>query len=254
MDYLIIILGIVLFLLVYYIYTIVTAVPTVGNNINLTQPPIMIKSSSIKNPYSSNYSIGVWIYISDFGQNNQIDRFLMYGDRFYSGKNSMFSLRMDTNKPILYCDILVNSTSSNKYATQSVPLNTTDESFPVQKWTYVVVSTNYSFIESYINGRFVSAVKVADSGLFVANVPANPEYSATFTFGAKGVAMDNGVIRQIGCPIVLTGLSRWDTPLSAGDVYDLYSKGNGYGPSFLPAYHMNINIKKDKENYVLPIF
>jgi hypothetical protein len=164
MNYLIIILAIIVILLVYYIYTVVTATPVVGKNIDLTQPPVVIKSSTITNPYSANYSVGVWVYISNFTQNSQIDRFLTYGT---TKNQKMFSLRMDTGKPLLYCDVLVSTgpstpilATSNNYKTQSVQLTSENESFPVQKWTYVVVSVSNTFIECYLNGRFVYAVKV----------------------------------------------------------------------------------------------
>jgi hypothetical protein len=256
MNYLIIILAIIVIFLIYYIYTKLTAVQTIGNNIDLTQPPVEIKSSTISNPYSSNYSIGVWIYIDNYSQNSQIGRFLMYGNTTNSGENSLFSLRMDDYKPILYCDVLVNSATSI-YSKQTVQLNTESESFPVQKWVYVVVSVSYAFIECYMNGRFVSATKVNEQGLYVSTAPAGADKNSgpTFKFGAKGTSMDNGIIRKNGCPIVLTGLSRWDTPLSSGDIYNNYSKGNGNKASiFGPPYHMDLNLKQDKNNYTFPVF
>ena len=255
MNYLIIILAIIVILLVYYIYTVVTATPVVGKNIDLTQPPVVIKSSTITNPYSANYSVGVWVYISNFTQNSQIDRFLTYGTTLHP---KMFSLRMDSGKPLLYCDVLVNdSTKSPKYTPQSVQLTSENESFPIQKWTYVVVSVSNTFIECYLNGRFVSAVKVDGNGLYVLEPAAGADIESgpTFRFGAKGTKMDSDSTRSNGCPVVLTGLSRWDVPLSAGDVYNNYMKGNGNSSSMLgSSYSMDINVKKDKNVYTLPIF
>ncbi len=258
MNYLVIILAIIVILLAYYIYTLVTATPTVGKNIDLTQLPVVIKSSTITNPYSANYSIGVWVYISNFTENNQIDRFLMYGNSTNLGPKSLFSLRMDTNKPLLFCDILINdSTNTPKYTKQTVQMTTENEGFPIQKWTYIVVSVSYAFIECYINGRFVSASRVDTSGIYTPEPPAgeNIEAGPTFRFGAKTTRMDNNSIRTNGCPVVLTGLSRWDAPLSAGDIYHNYMQGNGTSTSIWgPAYHMDINLKQDKNNYTLPIF
>jgi hypothetical protein len=255
MNYLIIILAIVVILLVYYIYTIVTATPVVGKNIDLTQPPVMIKSSTITNPYSANYSVGVWVFISNFTQNSQIDRFLTYGT---TANPKMFSLRMDAGKPLLYCDVLVNdSTKTPKYTPQSVQLTSENESFPIQKWTYVVVSVSNTFIECYLNGRFVSASKVSSNGLYVLEPAAGADIESgpTFRFGAKGSKMDSGTIRPNGCPVVVTGLSRWDSPLSAGDIYNNYMKGNGNNSSIWgSAYHMDINLKKEKSNYTLAVF
>ena len=256
MNYLIIILAIIVILLVYYIYTTITATPVVGKNIDLTQLPTVIKSSSITNPYSANYSVGVWVYIANFTQNSQIDRFLTYGT---TANQKMFSLRMDAGKPFLYCDVLVNdSTKTPKYKTQSVQLTTENDSFPIQKWTYVVVSVSNTFIECYLNGRFVSASKVDSNGLYVLEPAAGADIESgpTFRFGAKGTKIDDGsAVRRNGCPVVLTGLSRWDSPLSAGDIYNNYMKGNGNKSSIWgSAYHMDINVKQGKNNYVLPVF
>jgi Concanavalin A-like lectin/glucanases superfamily len=255
MNYLIIILAIIVILLVYYIYTVVTATPVVGKNIDLTQPPVVIKSSTITNPYSANYSVGVWVFISNFTQNSQIGRFLTYGT---TANPKMFSLRMDTGKPLLYCDILVNDiTKTPKYTTQSVQLTSENESFPIQKWTYVVVSVSNTFIECYLNGRFVSASKVDTNGLYVLEpaVGADIESGPTFRFGAKGTKMEGGSIRSNGCPVVITGLSRWDAPLSAGDIYNNYMKGNGNNSSIWgSAYHMDVNLKQAKNVYTLPVF
>ena len=253
MNYLIIILAIIVIVLVYYIYSIITAPPVVGKNIDLTQPPVVIKSSSITNPYSANYSIGVWVFVSNFTQNSQIDRFLTYGT---TTNPKMFSLRMDAGKPLLYCDVLVNN-GNKSFITQSVQLTSENESFPIQKWTYVVVSVSNTFIECYLNGRFVSANKVNSNGLYVLEPAAGADIESgpTFRFGAKGTKMDSGSTRSNGCPIVVTGLSRWDAPLSAGEIYNNYMKGNGNSSSIWgSAYHMDINLKKDKNNYTLPVF
>jgi hypothetical protein len=49
-------------------------------------------------------------------------------------------------------------------------------------------------------------------------------------------------------------LSRWDYPLSAGDVYNNYMKGNGYSNIWGSPYHMDVNLKKGTDNYVMNIF
>jgi hypothetical protein len=136
-------------------------------------------------------------------------------------------------------------------------LTSENESFPIQKWTYVVVSVSNTFIECYLNGRFVSASKVDPAGLYALEPAAGADIESgpTFRFGAKGTKMDSGSIRSNGCPVVITGLSRWDSPLSAGDIYNNYMKGNGNNSSIWgSAYSMDINLKKDKNVYTLPVF
>jgi hypothetical protein len=260
MNYLIIILAIIVILLAYYIYTIVSAPVVLGKNIDLSEEAVVIKSSSISNPYSANYCTGVWVYIFNFTQNNKIDRFLQYGTSEHLGKDSLFSLRMDQRKPILYCDVMVNDPNmEKKYKPQTVQITSETNMFPLQKWVYVSVSVSNSFIECYLNGRFVIAKKVDDAGLYISEPPpgADIESGPTFRFGARGTKLDDGIsVREKGCPIVLTGLSRWDAPLNAGDVYNQYMKGNGMERNSIwgPSYHMDINVKRGSNNYVLPVF
>ena len=260
MNFLIVILGIVVLLLAYYVYSVVTAVPVIGKNIDLTQLPVSVKSSSIANPYSANYTISVWIYVSNFTSNNTIGAFLMYGKA-----DNRFFLEMDANAPDLYCNI--KSAETGRY--QRIKINNMSESFPIQSWTYVTVSVSSTFIECYINGRFVSATKVSN-GVFSNSAENNEAKDAgpAFTFGAKGTVVTRssttaGVTTMIsntnqtrteGSPIFLTGLSRWDHPLSAGDIYNNYMKGNGYSNIWGSPYHMDVNLKKGTDNYVMNVF
>ena len=252
MDILIIILGIVVILLTYYIYTVLNATPSVANNIDLTKPPTIIKSSTIKDPYSPNYTIGTWIYIFNYAPNNQIARFLLFGDANNYGKNSYWSLRMDSASPTLYCDILVNNAGASGYQTQSVKIT---DNFPIQKWVYVVTSVSSGFIECYLNGAFISASTLTQP-IYQGSPPTDPSAGATFTFGAQGTKLDDDVtLRQNGSPMVLNLVSRWNYPLSAGDIYNNYNNGNGQSSSIWgPAYHMNVNLAQGTNNYVLPIF
>jgi|688.fasta_scaffold445585_2 hypothetical protein len=269
MNILIVILAIVVLLLAYYIYTVVTAVPVIGKNIDLTQLPVSVKSSSITNPYSANYTIGVWIYVSNFTSNNKIGTFLVYGKT-----NDTFFLEMDTNTPDLYCNIKTNKSTAGTTPTpiyQRIKINNASESFPIQSWTYVTVSVSSIFIECYMNGRFVSATKVISDGLYVEGAGTGEAKDAgpAFKFGAKDTVVTRssttaGVTtipattptnkRTDGSPIFLTGLSRWDYPLSAGDVYNNYMKGNGYSNIWGSPYHMDVNLKKGTDNYVMNIF
>jgi hypothetical protein len=263
MNILIIILGIIVVFMTYYIYTILTAVPVIIKRLDLTKSASIIPPNTINDPYSINYTIGVWVYISQFSP--KIERFLMFGDKTYYGDNSLFSLRMEPNGSNLYADILVNKVSST--STTMTPsilpvlLNSKNEGFPIQKWVYVSVSVSNNFIEAYINGKFITAVNIHNNtnfginGVFQAQAPQDLNSGATFTFGGKGSSMDNGTIRDNGSPIVLAKLSRWSVPMSAGDVYNHYIKGNGQESNIWgPNYNLNVVLSKDTNSYTLPIF
>jgi len=263
MSYLIIVLAIIVILLIYYIYTKITATPTVGNNIDLTQSPAVIKSSTITNPYSASYTIGVWVYVSNFDTtSNNIGDFLKY-ETTGVNKKTLFSLVMDSTIPILRCKLLLSDDTNY----QTITITSENERFPIQQWVYVVVSVSPSFVECYLNGRFVSATRTGTytnsnsvttvKGLKIISPTAGTDVEAgpTFRFGAKGtINSESNSGRPNGCPVVLTGLSRWDSPQSAGDIYNNYMKGNGYNSSLFGSYHLDINLKKGKDNYKVPVF
>ena len=264
MNILIIILGIIIVFMVYYIYTILTAVPKIIKKMDLSQTVEVVSPTKINDPYSANYTIGVWVYINQYTPT--IERFLMYGDKTYFGSQSLFSLRMDTQKNDLYADILVNKMPEPGSTTMTptimpILLNLTQDAFPIQKWVYVVVSVSYNFVETFLNGKFISAVNIHNNtsykvnGIFQAPTPKDPNAGATFTFGGPGSTMDNGTVRKDGCPVLLSQLSRWNSPLTSGDIYNNYMKGNGEESSaFGPSYHLNVHLSQDKNSYVLPVF
>jgi hypothetical protein len=259
MNYFIIVLAIIIIFLIYYIYSILNSVPVIIKSVDLTQSIPNIPSSSISNAYSTNYTIGVWVYVANFTP--QIGRFLMYGDTLYNGPNSLFSLRMDTNGNNLYADILVNKIGGGQ-TVLPVMLNSTNSSFPIQKWVYVCVCSSYNYIEGYLNGKFTTAVNISNNtsygvnGIFQAQAPNDVNAGATFYFGGQGTTMDDGItIRQNGSPVVLSQLSRWDTPLTAGDIYNNYMKGNGQESGILgEGYNMDIVISQGKNKYGLSVF
>lgn len=264
MNSVIIILGIVVVLLIYYIYSVLSATPVVIKNLDLTQAIEPIPPSKITDPYSINYTVGVWIYINNFSP--QIGRFLMFGDNTYKGAQSLFSLRMDTQSNKLYADILVNKMTTPPASIPTpkilpVLINITPDAFPLQRWVHVTVSVSYNFVEAYINGKFMTAVNIHNNtsqginGIFYAEAPKDKNAAATFTFGGKGTMMDSGAKRENGCPVLLSNLTRWNTPQSAGDIYNEYMKGNGQqGSMFGPTYNLDINLKQDNNVYTLPVF
>jgi hypothetical protein len=251
MNPIIIILGIIVILLAYYIYTILSATPTLANNIDLSKPPPEIKPSSITDPYGINYTIGVWIYIHNFPQNNQMERIISYGFEPYMNANSLWSLKIDKNYPVLYCELLTAVTGSD--ATQLETFVITDN-FPMQKWVYVTTVVSNNFLETYINGRFISA-DVINSPIFAAPPAIDPSAGPTFRFGGQGTTMDDGSTRTNGSPVSMTHLSRWNYPLSSGDVYNIYNKGNGQKSNIWgPAYNLNITLSQGNNVYTLPVF
>ena len=92
----------------------------------------------------------------------------MFGDATHNGANSLFSLRMDTRGNNLYADVLVNQIGGGS-TIMPVLLNLTNDSFPIQKWVYVVVVSSYNYIEGYLNGKFMTAVNISNNTSYGVN-------------------------------------------------------------------------------------
>lgn len=238
MSYLIIILGIIVVLLIYYIYVIINAAPTVATNLYLKNNPSPIAASKITNPTTTTYTVGVWIYINNFSSN--IGTFLIFGNNTNNlGTNGgpLFALRMDPTSPILYVDIAGSNRGlpPTKSSSNSIAMT---NNFPLQTWTYVTASVSNYYADLYLNGKLVISSKLEYPSAASAGTD-----SPYFSFGSNSPDM------------YITGLSRWPQPLDPQSVWSYYSQGNGNSSGmFGSTYRMNILLKRDSNSYDYPVF
>jgi hypothetical protein len=115
-----------------------------------------------------------------------------------------FTLQLDNITPNLYCYLGLQGA-----ATPQKILVTNN--FPIQAWTYVVISVDNQIVDAYINGKFVLSSKMP-------NMPV---------VSTSDIAMGDS-----GLPdIFLMGLTRWDYPMDPQTVWTTYLKGNGQSSS-----------------------
>lgn len=237
-NIIIIILGILLILTFYVIYRM-----TYGTNIgNIVSKQISLKENNspimndkLKNPYSYNFSYGLWIYVNTWSNQNKTLFYLhSNGNDVKSAINPSsgstnfpdFSLGLDSLTPKLYCSI-------------GAPNNTpyqillTDQ-FPIQKWTYVVLSLNGNILDSYLDGKLVNAKAI--------------EF-ANFNDTVKKIGTDNIYLgdcnSSVKNDIYITYFNRWDRALDSQTVYNVYLNGNGQSSLLSNSYNVNIDISKD---------
>jgi hypothetical protein len=148
-----IILGIVVFIIVYYIYVWFTSGPEVllsslrAANQQLTLTPNTLPSSG----NSNNYTYSMWIYVNDWNY------------RFGEAKTIL--QRSDSNgvsSPLITLGPMQNNLSTQvacypnkqtKGASQT--FNCLVDNIPLQRWVNITVSVNGRTLDTYINGKLV---------------------------------------------------------------------------------------------------
>ena len=233
MNYLVIILAVILVIILWYIYINFTSAPTVASNIDLSTTALTVPASQIQGGTSVTYAVGCWIFIKNM-PSSPVDVINYVADNTSTSKINIFTLKLsNTNGPTLTA--IIKTGSGNGTDTSIILTN----NIPVQSWVYVVVSVSNNYIDSYINGKLVNSTPMSN-GVYTPTFPTNTSNGPTFISPNAGNA---------SLPIVITGLSRWNTPLDPQTVWGYYSQGNGNAlQSMLGAsYHLDLVFKKDAD-------
>jgi hypothetical protein len=195
-----IILGIVIIILIFILYRYFTTTatrltPTSIIDLNLDQTANTI--TSISSPTSNQYAYGIWIYVKSWSKDQKKTIF---------NHNGAIKVYLDELKPILKVDV-IGSTTDVKTPTIIT------ENFPIQKWVFIIVSMDTSFLDVYLDGKLMKSVKITN----VNQPPLVPKIELGNSSPFK--AFD----------AVITNFYRWTNPMDPGTAWDYYMKGNGQG-------------------------
>lgn len=223
MNYTIIILGIIIVFLVYYLYVnYISASKTILKTVNLNSanPDITL----IDKAENISYGYGAWIYINSWDQNKSKGVF---------SRSENISLYLDQSRPILKCDISLNNTSTTN---QTIVIT---ENFPLQKWVYIIVSVdggtgNGTIVDCYINGKLIKSSKLTGD----AKSPASSTLSP--------IKIGNGTVWDA----VLAKFTRFTKPVDPQTAWDNYLSGNGSSGIFsFGNFSANLAVLKDNVQY-----
>jgi hypothetical protein len=202
MNFLVIILGIIVVLLAYYIYTLYTRPSTLVNNIDLSITKPLISGDKIKNGKSATYAMGVWIYIKNLSTNKNIFQYI--NPAVKTDDSKLFSLDITDGK--LKATVLKSTKSTLQDSTQNKQEIIITTAMPVQTWVYVVVSVSSNYIDAYLNGKLIQSTPI-NEGIYIPTTwPSDVKTGPTFDFPNAGIGTDS-------IQAFITGLTRWDTPL-----------------------------------------
>jgi len=212
MDYTVIVLGIIIVFLVYYLYVnYIGAVKTMAKSadLNSVQPTI----TNIDKPANLNYSYGVWLYVNSW--NNSSTKTIF-------GRTNNIRLYLEQNTPTLKCDI---TTTSNQNETIIITDN-----YPLQKWVYIIVSVDGRIVDCYINGKLVKSQKLSNDTAQPSDAVASPIVMGNFD-------------------ATLANLTRTITPMDPQTAWNNYNNGNGMSGSgglfSMGSYGANLSLIKD---------
>jgi hypothetical protein len=224
MNIFIIILGIVVILLIYYIYKYATSKNVVNQaNLNNVQPAIL--SSALTTPTSTSYAYSVWLYVNSWNNN-------VYKNIITTGQNSIvdpstattdgssypnFILYLDKNSSNLYCYINLQNGSSNL-----IKITT---NLPLQKWVYIVVSVDTQYVDCYLDGKLVKSVQLPTS--------ANVNGKDSVFLGNSGTTYDATLAQFTRTPNAVDPTTVWNNYLS------------GNGQSTMSSYGLQVDITKN---------
>lgn len=239
MNWIIIILAIVLVVILWYVYTILNSVPSVASNVDLSTTPLSITGDKIEGGTSSTYAIGCWIYVKNMpSSETAIFNYVVDNTQpitVSSGNsNILFNLTLSSTTPTLVAKVRKSATDLESI--------TISNNLPIQSWVHVLVSVSSNYIDSYLNGKLVVSTPIT-SVYAPANFPVNNASGPTFVSSGSP-------------PVIITGLSRWNTPLDPQTVWSYYSQGNGNATQQMlgSTYHLDVVFKKDSKTHNLSIF
>ena len=217
MDLILVILGIILIIVLYYFLS--SGETTVlSNKLDLSIPQTSIPKEKISEPSSRKYSYEMWLYGYNFnGSSNYIVS--RASSSSSSGKN--IGLKFDTSSPKLILEYTATATG-----VKTIPIT---DNFPLQTWTHLIVSVDDKYIDVYMNGKLIKSVQ--DSSI------ETPSATATIDYGI------------VNC--YLAKLSRSVLPTDPQTAWDKYSAGNGENPfsKYLSSFGLTMTLQKNNQDY-----
>lgn len=218
MNYIAIILGVIVILFLYVLYTNYIKRNSLVSTTNLSNSKINIPYMSLQSRDSSRYSFGLWVYVNSWNNINTKTIFSRNGD---------FDLILDSTSPNLFLNI---NCPNFTPATQKINLT---NNFPIQKWTYVIISVDNQIIDFYMDGKLVLSKQL----------PVLPIVSKNdITLGDS-----------YGPDIVITALNRYTEPMDPATAWKNYLNGNGVSNTG-SSYNVQLAVLKDdvvQNNYTL---
>jgi hypothetical protein len=219
---LVILLFVIGYLIYSYIYPTSTQLKSL-TNLNFAVPSLQITDGQ---PQSANVSYGIWVYVNSWSNKSQKSLFSRSGD---------LEVYLDQDTPTLYVDLFVipNGTGNGNKQTITVTNN-----FPVQKWVYIIVSTDSrGFADVYMDGKLVKSVKL--TGVRgTSDTQGLPDATSYINIG------NNNGTGFVPLDAYISKFVRYTYTMDPQTAWNLYLSGNGSTSTF-SHYGLQVALTKD---------
>lgn len=178
---------------------------------SLNKGNVVIPISNSLSPSTSRYALGLWVYVNSWTMNNSNKNILEFP--------GIITLYLDATKPVLKAEF---STGDTIEITQN---------FAIQKWSYVTISVDNTYVDLYIDGKLIKSIKLSKT-----------QSSCTdqnIYLGGKIASIND---------INISEFLRWTNPLAPQEVWNQYMKGNGGFTNIFNHYGVNVSLTKDNVN------
>jgi hypothetical protein len=250
MNWIIIILAVILVIILWYVYTIYNSTPSVASNIDLSTTALSITGDKIKGGTSATYAIGCWLYVKSLPATS-VDIFQYLVTSGYvtpnpkstsnSNSNVIFSLNLGSTTTTLIANVATGTGTAGLLKSVTITNN-----LPIQTWVHVLVSVSSTYIDTYLNGKLVQSTPFSNP-FTTTTYPADNKSGPTFSSPPTAAGT---------CPVIITGLSRWNAPLDPQTVWSYYAQGNGNAMQQMlgSSYHLDVVFQKDSDSHDWKIF
>ena len=222
----VVILGAILLVVIYVLYTVISEKgKSVVKKAYLNEANAPISYNTLKNPKSSRFCFSSWVYIEELknGTDAITNLFRVENENTAAGseENIFFSLYCNDTASLHY-KIRTKDASAETLVDNEIMTN-----FPLQKWVCVMVSVDNKIVDLYIDGKLVRSQQLSDQP-----TDTNDAYMIKFANDVKGY---------------LAKLERYAEPMDPGTAWSKYMEGNGgnYFSRLLSSYGARFTLTKD---------
>lgn len=217
MNYTLIILGILLVLVIYILYKVISEKgKSVTNKLNSLDSNPDWPYSTATRPNSSRYFLSWWVYVV---QQN-------------STSNTIFDIKTDATTRV---KVTLYDTGTMKYSLYDSGANSLQEhtlatNLPYQKWVYCVLSVDNNVVDVYIDGKMIRSQRMNYK-------PSHPDKDYKIVFGHTSGTDE----------FHLAKMERVPQPMDPTLAWNKYMEGNGgsYFSRILSNYGASFTITKD---------
>ena len=162
MNFVFIILGVIVILLLYAVYIFMFPSKTAVANANyLLNGVKQVPFANLETPTSTKYSIELWIYANDVKT-----AVASHATSGIDGNPNGCIFEVKTNTNSIYHLDLFNNADLCFYNTGTNTPTIIINNFPLQKWCHVVISVNKNLVDMYLDGKLLKSIKTRSSGSF----------------------------------------------------------------------------------------